>query len=169
MNNAELYQLAQQTGILLKQQGLMMASAESCTGGWLGQTVTSVPGSSTWYERGFVTYSNISKQQMLGVCTATLTKYGAVSEPTAQEMAAGAITHSNAQVSCSITGIAGPGGGTTNKPVGMICLGWAIKNSLAVCNTQYLNGDRNTIRHQAVVIALQGIIDLLNQSPHTVA
>lgn len=146
----------------------MLVSTESCTGGWLGQVVTTIAGSSAWYERGFITYSNCSKQEMLGVYDTTLTQYGAVSEQTAREMASGAIIHSHAQISVSITGIAGPEGGTPLKPVGTVCFGWAAKSGLALSKTHYFDGDRDAIRRQAVVIALQGVIDLINQLPHTV-
>ena len=116
MDDRALLLLAGHVGIDLIQQGLMLASAESCTGGWLGQAITSKRGSSAWYERGFITYSVVSKQEMLGVSAATLKQHGTVSEQTAQEMAAGAISHSRAQVAVAITGIAGPDGGTAEKP-----------------------------------------------------
>ena len=161
--------LAKQTGILLTQHGLMLVSAESCTGGWLGQAVTTVPGSSTWYERGFITYSNISKQEMLGVRNGTLEQFGAVSAQTAYEMAMGAVTNSHAQVGVSITGTAGPDGGTETKPVGMVCFAWVMKEGLARSETEFLNGDRETIRHQSVSIALQGVIDLLHEIPPAMA
>jgi len=164
-----LHKLAEQTGTLLIQQGLMLVSAESCTGGWLGQVITSVAGSSTWYERGFVTYSNLSKQEMLGVCSITLAQYGAVSEQTAQEMTAGAISRSHAQISVSITGIAGPGGGTLTKPVGVICLGWMAKDGQVLCKTYHLRGNRDAIRRQSVALALQGVIDLVLFMPPIVA
>ena len=162
-------QLANQTGKLLTQHGLMLVSAESCTGGWLGQVVTTVPGSSTWYERGFITYSNISKQEMLGVRYGTLEQFGAVSAQTAYEMAMGALTNSHAQVGVSITGIAGPDGGTKTKPVGMVCFSWVMKEGLARSETQFLKGDRETIRHQSVSIALQGVIKLLHEIPPALA
>lgn len=161
--------LAKQTGILLSQHGLMLVSAESCTGGWLGQVVTTVAGSSTWYERGFITYSNISKQEMLGVRYSTLEQFGAVSAQTAYEMAMGAVTNSHAQVGVSITGIAGPDGGTETKPVGTVCFAWVMKEGLARSETQFLKGDRETIRHQSVSIALQGVINLLHEIPPALA
>jgi len=165
----QLQQLAQQAGKLLTQQGLMLVSAESCTGGWLGQTVTTIAGSSTWYERGFITYSNVSKQEMLGVGSATLAQYGAVSEQTAKEMVAGAICRSHAQVGVSVTGIAGPDGGAAGKPVGMICFAWMVKDGLARSEIRYLKGDRQVIRSQAVAIALQGVIDLLQDVSPAIA
>ena len=160
-NDESLQQLAAQVGAVLVQRGLMLASAESCTGGWLGQTMTSVAGSSTWYERGFITYTNISKSEMLGVSDATLAQYGAVSEQTAKEMALGTLARSHAQIAVSITGIAGPGGGTAEKPVGMVCFAWAMKDGLARSETRHFTGDREAIRRQSVVVALQGVSDLL--------
>ena len=147
----------------------MMVSAESCTGGWFGQVVTMVSGSSAWYDRGFITYSSLSKQEMLGVRYATLEEFGAVSEQTAYEMAMGAVTKSHAQVGVSITGIAGPEGGTKTKPVGMVCFAWVMKEGLARNETRLLNGDRETIRRQSVFIALQGVINLLHDSPPAMA
>ena len=128
MDDLMLEDLARQAGSLLSEQGLMLATAESCTGGWLGQTITSIAGSSAWYERGFITYSILSKHEMLGVSEATLDEYGAVSEQVASEMTAGAIGRSHAQVAVSITGIAGPDGGTAKKPVGMVCFAWMMKD-----------------------------------------
>lgn len=168
-NNVNFTRLAKQTGILLTQHGLILVSAESCTGGWLGQVVTTVPGSSTWYERGFITYSNISKQEMLGVRDDTIEQFGAVSEQTAYEMAMGAVTNSHAQVGVSITGIAGPDGGTETKPVGMVCFAWVMKEGLARRETQIFKGDRQSIRHQSVTIALQGVISLLHEIPPAMA
>ena len=115
MDDLMLQDLAIKASVALAQQGLLLATAESCTGGWLGQTITSIAGSSSWYDRGFITYATASKHEMLGVSTSTLEQYGAVSEQTASEMAAGVITHSHAQVAVSITGIAGPDGGTAGK------------------------------------------------------
>ena len=139
----------------------MLATAESCTGGWVAQVVTATAGSSSWFDRGFVTYSNRSKQDMLGVSSATLTQHGAVSEPTAREMAAGAIKHSAAQVALAITGIAGPGGGSADKPVGTVCFAWALADGRVESCTCYFPGDRETIRRQAVERALQGLLSYL--------
>jgi len=165
MDDLSLQDLARQAGLLLSEQGLMLATAESCTGGSLGQSITSIAGSSGWYDRGFITYSVVSKREMLGVSQATLDEYGAVSEQTASEMAAGAIGRSHAQVAIAVTGIAGPGGGAPHKPVGMVCLAWMIKDGLARAETHYFSGHREEIRGQAVGIALQGVIDLLNSIP----
>lgn len=164
MDDRILQQLAGHVGIELIQQGLMLTSAESCTGGWLGQTITSMAGSSAWYERGFITYSVVSKQEMLGVSSATLKQHGAVSEQTAREMAEGAIVRSHAQVAVAITGIAGPDGGTAEKPVGMVCFAWALKDGLARSETRHFSGDREAVRWQSVVAALQGVIDLLHDA-----
>jgi len=151
-------------GQRLAQFGLMLVTAESCTGGWVGQAVTAVAGSSAWYERGFITYSNISKCEMLGVQQATLDQYGAVSAQTAQEMVMGALSRSHAHIGVSITGIAGPDGGTALKPVGMICFAWAIKDSLVRQEIQFFKGNRETIRQLSVATALQGILHLLNDA-----
>jgi nicotinamide-nucleotide amidase len=146
----------------LKRQGLMLATAESCTGGWVAQVITSVAGSSEWFERGFVAYTNLAKREMLGVSTTILSRYGAVSEPTARAMAEGALTHSHAQVALAITGIAGPSGGTPEKPVGTVCFAWAVKKRDTISRKQIFSGDREAVRRQAVVTALQGLLEYLN-------
>lgn len=153
--------LAQQLGDSLRTNGLLLATAESCTGGWIGQAVTAVPGSSGWYDRGFITYSNLAKQQMLSVQPATLKTYGAVSEQTAREMAQGALKMSAAQVAVAVTGIAGPDGGSLAKPVGTVCFGWIIKDQLLNSATCLFKGDREAIRRQAVATGMQGALDLL--------
>lgn len=140
----------------------MLATAESCTGGWLAQVVTAIPGSSAWFDRGFITYSNQAKQDMLGVSPATLEAHGAVSEDTAREMAIGARSHSKAHISASISGIAGPGGGTRQKPVGTVCIGWAMQDGTPLATTCRLSGDREEIRSRAVASALRGLIELLS-------
>ncbi|MFZ1850843.1 MAG: CinA family protein [Nitrosomonas sp.] len=157
-----LYELSQQVGKALSQQGMMLVTAESCTGGWLGQAITAVSGSSAWYDRGFITYSNLSKQETLGVQSATLEKFGAVSSQTAQEMVSGALNRSHAHIGVSITGIAGPGGGTIEKPVGMVCFAWATKNGSVQKKIQNFNGDRDTIRFKSVETALNGLLMLMN-------
>lgn len=145
----------------------MLATAESCTGGGVAQAITEVAGSSAWFERGFVTYSNLSKQQMLGVRETTLKQYGAVSEMTVREMVAGALQHSAAQVALAVSGIAGPDGGTADKPVGTVWFAWGIKHGETGAKRHQLGGSRAEVRAQAVHIALQGLIDLLNQSTET--
>ena len=161
----DLETLAEQVGAALKQRGLMLASAESCTGGWVGQAVTAVAGSSHWYERGFITYTNESKQEMLGVSAATLAEFGAVSEPTVREMVAGALKHSHAQVALAISGIAGPGGATPTKPVGTVCIAWGLQTGATRAQTFHFSGDRSAVRRQAVVAALQGVLELINEHP----
>ena len=157
----ELNQLAEQVGAALKSRGLMLASAESCTGGWVGEAVTSVAGSSHWYDRGFITYTNESKQEMLGVSASTLAEFGAVSEQTVREMAAGALKHSRAHITLAISGIAGPGGGTPGKPVGLVCVAWAMRSGAELSKTFHFRGDRTAVRRQAVVAALREVIQII--------
>ena len=161
MSSDTLSTLATLVGARLKAQGLMLASAESCTGGWLAQAVTAIAGSSDWFERGFVTYADVAKQEMLGVSAATLARHGAVSEETAREMAAGALAHSRALVAVAITGIAGPSGGSPEKPVGTVCFAWSRKNAAPVVQTRHFDGDRESVRRQSVIVALQGVLELL--------
>jgi nicotinamide-nucleotide amidase len=155
--------LARRVGETLAQRKLMLATAESCTGGWVAQVVTAVPGSSQWFDRGFVTYSNASKQEMLGVSAETLERFGAVSVETAKEMAEGALNRSHAQITLAISGVAGPGGGTAQKPVGTVCFAWAAAGRTVVTHTAHFIGDRTAVRWQAVTQALQGILDLLER------
>jgi len=159
-----LEQKTTQLGKQLLANDQMIATAESCTGGLVAAAITSVAGSSSWFDRGFVTYSNEAKQEMLGVQADTLDEFGAVSEETAREMAAGALLLSYAQLSVSITGIAGPDGGTDDKPVGTIWFAWSIKTGGFEIETQTkkesFSGDRDSIRQQAVVTALEGLLDL---------
>ncbi|MHB8535887.1 MAG: nicotinamide-nucleotide amidase [Sulfuricaulis sp.] len=154
--------LARAVGHELKKQGLMLATAESCTGGWVAQIVTSVSGSSEWFERGFVTYTNLAKREMLGVKTTILSRHGAVSEPTARAMAEGALANSHAQVAVAITGIAGPTGGTPEKPVGTVCFAWATKKRETQSRKHVFSGDREAVRRQSVTTALQGLLEYLN-------
>jgi len=152
----ELFELAQLLGRLLKSKGKKIATAESCTGGWIAQIITEVPGSSAWFDRGFVTYSNAAKMQMLGVKPETLEKYGAVSAQTATEMVIGALAHSDADCAIAVTGIAGPDGGTAEKSVGTVFIAWAYKNQDARVVKRQLTGNRHQIRAQTVKIALGG-------------
>ena len=156
-----LEELAQRVGARLLAEGAMLATAESCTGGWVAQTVTSISGSSAWFDRGFVTYSNHAKFDMLGVPSLVLEKHGAVSEAVARAMAQGAIEHSGAQWALSITGVAGPTGGTPDKPVGMVCFAWARTGGGCIARTHYFKGDREAVRYQAVVFALEGLLEQL--------
>ena len=161
MADKRLYQLAEQVGEALKSRALMLVTAESCTGGWVGEAVTMVPGSSDWYERGFITYTYISKREMLGVKTETLDKHGAVSEQTVKEMVAGALANSHAQIAVAVSGVAGPAGGMPDKPVGTVCLAWALKNGEPIAETQHFAGDREAVRRQSVERALAGVLELI--------
>ena len=159
--------LAAQLGGLLKSHGLMLATAESCTGGGVAQAITEIAGSSAWFERGFVTYSNQSKQEMLGVSEATIMQYGAVSEATVREMVAGALEESGAQMALAVSGIAGPDGGTPDKPVGTVWFAWGLKNSTVHAERHQFPGNRAEVRAHAVHTALQGAINLLSQRTET--
>ena len=158
--------LAAQVGGLLKAHGLMLATAESCTGGGVAHAITEIAGSSAWFERGFIAYSNQAKQQMLGVIETTLTQHGAVSEAVVREMAMGAIQHSHAQVSLAVSGIAGPSGGTADKPVGTVWFAWCIKGRMCMAHMHHFMGNRAEVRAQSVRTALQGVVDILNQVTH---
>lgn len=157
----ESYQIAQQLGEALLSRGWMLACAESCTGGGIATAVTDVAGSSQWFDRGFVTYSNQSKQDMLGVGSETLEAGGAVSEATVKEMVTGALSLSQAQIAVAVSGIAGPGGGSVDKPVGMVCFAWQVKNGEPVVRTEHFAGDRASVRGQTVITALKGLLDVL--------
>ncbi len=146
----------------LLQHDIMLTTAESCTGGGISHLLTSLPGSSAWFERGFVTYSNEAKQDMLGVAALTLEKYGAVSEECAAEMASGAVTHSRAEVAVSVTGIAGPDGGSPGKPVGTVCFGWCRREADRLTAMHVFKGDREAVRQQSISMAIQGLIELLD-------
>ena len=154
-------ELARKLGARLKRGNETLATAESCTGGWAAQVVTSVAGSSAWFERGFVTYSNAAKQELLGVRPETLRAHGAVSEETAREMARGALERSRATVAVSITGVAGPAGGTPEKPVGTVCFAWA-RGGAVRSETRQFGGDRESIRRQSVILALEGVMRALD-------
>ncbi|HHH36483.1 MAG TPA: CinA family protein [Gammaproteobacteria bacterium] len=159
---AALSDLARTVGEGLARRRLYIATAESCTAGLVAATLTTVAGSSAWFERGFVTYSNVAKEEMLGVAVTTLLDHGAVSEAVAEEMATGALRHSHAQVALAVTGIAGPGGGSPGKPVGTVCFGWAALGLAPRCRTRHFAGDREAVRRQAVAHALQGVLALLD-------
>ena len=157
----DLNELSQQLANALLQKQKQLAVAESCTGGWLAKCLTDVAGSSRWFERGFVTYSNVAKQEMLDVLPATLQQEGAVSEAVVHEMAAGAIRHSAADIAVAISGIAGPGGGLPGKPVGTVCFGLATKEKVYQSDTQYFEGDREAVRRQSVAYALSRLLHVL--------
>jgi nicotinamide-nucleotide amidase len=162
LTGSVVHQLAVRAGNKLRDARLMLATAESCTGGLVATAITDVSGSSGWFERGFVTYSNQAKTEMIGVPAELIDKHGAVSEPVARAMAEGALLNSRAQVSLSITGVAGPGGGTEIKPVGMVCFAWTNRVHTSV-ETQVFKGDREQIRAQAAAHALRGLISLLDE------
>ena len=153
-------ELAKKVGERLKAAGAQLVTAESCTGGWVAQAVTAIAGSSSWFERGFVTYSNDAKQELLGVTKQTLEAHGAVSEETAREMADGALKRSKGTIALAVTGVAGPGGGTREKPVGMVCCAWADGKKLR-SETRRFSGDRDSVRRQSVIRALQGVLETL--------
>lgn len=152
---------AREAGERLAALGLMLATAESCTGGWLSKLITDVPGSSEWFERGFVTYSNAAKREMLGVSPRTLEGFGAVSKEVALEMARGAVAHRRAKVSVAVTGIAGPGGGSPAKPVGTVWLAWYSAGGRMATHEARFDGDRDAVRRAAVMTALEGLIEFL--------
>ncbi len=147
--------LAAELGVALKQRGWQLATAESCTGGGIGEAVTRIAGSSQWFDRGFVTYSNHAKQEMLGVSPQTLLQFGAVSEETAREMVRGALEHSRANIAVAVTGVAGPDGGSVLKPVGTVCIAWMLKDGLPLAQTFHFDGARAEVRYQTIVAALK--------------
>jgi nicotinamide-nucleotide amidase len=161
--DARIYDLAERLGRALERRGLMATTAESCTGGWVAEAITMVPGSSAWFERGFVTYTYISKREMLGVQGETLEKHGAVSEEVVREMAAGALEQSHAQVSVAISGVAGPSGGSPDKPVGTVCFAWALRDAAPHAETRRFDGDREAVRRQAVVHALRVLLETVEE------
>ena len=158
----DLHSLAQALGAALARRGWKVATAESCTGGLVAGAITEIAGSSGWFDRGFVTYSNEAKVELLGVSAATLARFGAVSEETAREMAAGAVAGSRAKLAVAVTGIAGPDGGTPDKPVGTVCFAWARRAGAVETATRRFPGDRAAVRAAAVAAALQGLLDRSN-------
>jgi len=160
-SSVTLYRLAEKVGAALKARQLMLATAESCTGGWIAEAVTMVPGSSEWFERGFVTYTYVSKREMLGVREATLGKHGAVAEEVVREMVEGALARSHAQVVVAVSGVAGPSGGTPDKPVGFVCFAWGMKDGKPRSETKRFFGDREAVRRLSVEHALEGVLELL--------
>ena len=156
--------LAVRLGAALADRGALAATAESCTGGWIAATITAVAGSSGWFDRGFVTYSNEAKRELLGVAETTLTRHGAVSEPVARERAEGALRASRATFAVAVTGVAGPGGGSAEKPVGTVCFGWSQRGGASASATHRLAGDRNAVRRQSVILALEGLIERADEA-----
>ena len=152
--------LAAALGDALRARGWLCTTAESCTGGLVAGAITDIAGSSEWFERGFVTYSNEAKAEMLFVPQTTIDDFGAVSEPTARAMAQGALARSRAHVAVAVTGIAGPGGAVPGKPVGTVCFAWAAPGGDTRVETRILPGDREAVRHASVTIALEGLVAL---------
>jgi nicotinamide-nucleotide amidase len=145
----------------LLARGWTMAAAESCTGGWIAKCCTDRAGSSAWFERGFVTYSNAAKRELLGVAGDVLERAGAVSEAVARSMAEGALRNSRAEVALAVTGIAGPDGGAPDKPVGTVWFGWAVAGEATLTVCRRFEGDREAVRRQAVRAALEGLLERL--------
>ena len=150
--------LAAELGVRLLEREALCATAESCTGGLVAGAITEIAGSSGWFDRGFITYSNEAKMEMLGVPEATLARHGAVSEATARAMAEGALARSRASIAVAVTGVAGPGGGSPEKPVGMVCFAWARFGASTAAATHHLPGDRQAVREASVVVALEGLL-----------
>ncbi len=165
-SDAELQKLSLQVGEALLAQGLTLACAESCTGGWLAKSLTDIAGCLRWFERGFVTYTERAKQEMLGLDGTLLERYGVVSEEVVRAMAEGALEHSQASITLAISGIAGPGGGSEDLPVGLVWFAWLRKTQSGrlqrLSRQQIFAGDREAVRRQAVACALQGILTILN-------
>ena len=153
--------VAERLGAALTSAGLRLVTAESCTGGALAEAVTSIPGSSGWFDRGVVAYSNEAKQEMLGVAPRLIEAHGAVSEPVASAMALGAIGARTDCVAIAVSGIAGPGGGTVAKPVGTVCLSVAVAGRASSARTVVLEGDREEIRRQAVHAAMSDLLSVV--------
>jgi nicotinamide-nucleotide amidase len=161
---AETIDLAARVGAMLRAQRQMLATAESCTGGMIAAAITAIAGSSAWFDRSMVTYSNEAKIEMLGVPPGLLKQFGAVSEPTVRAMAGGALERSRAGIAVAVTGVAGPDGGTKDKPVGMVCFGWAVRGAPTEVETIHFPGDRATVREMTVRHALLGILKRLDSN-----
>ena len=159
--------LAVRLGALLHARGLRLATAESCTGGWIAKVVTDIAGSSAWFDRGFVTYSNAAKADLLGVATHTLQTHGAVSELVVLEMAVGALARSQAQVAVAVSGIAGPDGGSEDKPVGTVWFAWAVPGAPPWARCLQFAGNRGEVRHQAVRVAIEGLLERFAGAPQS--
>lgn len=157
----EIRRLSEQAAALLQERGLRLAVAESCTGGWLAKVLTGLPGSSEWFDRGYVTYSNASKQSMLGVAAETLAAHGAVSEAVVAEMTRGALRESGVDVALAVSGIAGPGGGSLEKPVGTVCFAWQRRGAEPQVSREHFGGDRDAVRRQSVGYLLARLGELL--------
>ncbi len=160
---AETARLVKTLAAQLLARGWMLATAESCTGGLIAAACTDLAGSSTWFERGFVTYSNAAKAQMLGVDAALIAQHGAVSEPVARAMAQGALQHAHAQVALAVTGVAGPGGGSADKPVGTVWFAWALPAQAPALHSEVMHfaGDRAAVRQATLRHSLRRLLELL--------
>ena len=161
MTEDDVTRLARDLGRACRKRRVVVATAESCTGGGIATAITRISGSAQWFERGFVTYDNLAKREMLGVDAETLKSRGAVSEEVAIQMAAGAIARSHAGVSVAVTGIAGPTGAAPGKPVGTVHFAWAVRGQSIQARHFHFHGDRVAVRLQTVYVAIQGLIDLL--------
>ncbi|MEZ3500549.1 nicotinamide-nucleotide amidase [Pantoea sp. KPR_PJ] len=159
MNDRELQRLSMTIGNHLKAAKATVTCAESCTGGWIAKVFTDISGSSAWFERGFVTYSNEAKQELVGVSADSLAQYGAVSEAVVREMAQGAQRAARADYAVSVSGIAGPDGGSTDKPVGTVWFGFVGPDGVTMAKRQHFQGDREAVRRQSVAFALQTLQD----------
>jgi nicotinamide-nucleotide amidase len=156
-----LDKLAADLGRRLKGEGLVLATAESCTGGWIAKVLTDIPGSSGWFDRGYVTYSNRAKEEMLGVSAETLALYGAVSEAVVREMVEGTLIRSGAAIAIAVSGVAGPEGGSEEKPVGTVWFAWSRTGADFVSERFQFAGNREEVRHQSVRVALERLLELL--------
>ena len=164
MNQKKLERISSELGELLKLKDYTFTCAESCTGGWVGHALTSIPGSSEWFGSSFVTYSYEAKTQILGVSSEDLDNFGAVSEEIVEQMVSGALHKSGANVGVAISGIAGPAGGTDTKPVGTVCFAWKMEGQDVITSTEYFAGERNEIRYSSVESALMGTIELVKKN-----
>ena len=164
MKQKNLENISSQLGNILKSKNLTFTCAESCTGGWVGHSITSVPGSSEWFGSSFVTYSYNAKKNILGVNPKELDSFGAVSEEIVKQMVSGAINRSGANVGVAISGIAGPSGETETKPVGTVCFAWKLDNGILKTTTEHFQGNRNEVRYSSVERALLGTIEFLDNN-----
>ena len=164
MNQEKLERISSELGELLKLKDYSFTCAESCTGGWVGHALTSIPGSSEWFGSSFVTYSYEAKTQILGVSSEDLDNFGAVSEEIVEQMVSGALHKSGANVGVAISGIAGPAGATDTKPVGTVCFAWKMDGQDVITSTEYFAGERNEIRYSSVERALMGTIELVKKN-----
>ena len=164
LNQKKLERISSELGELLKLKDYSFTCAESCTGGWVGHALTSIPGSSEWFGSSFVTYSYEAKTQILGVSSEDLDGFGAVSKEIVEQMVSGALGKSDANVGVAISGIAGPAGGTDTKPVGTVCFAWKIDGQAVITSTEHFSGDRNEVRYYSVERALIGTIELIKKN-----